>query len=220
MDFMTTQSNHITSILLCDDEDQFRLGLKISLNLWPKYKVIAEATNGLDAQKLITEKNPDVCIIDLSMPMMNGVSLIGELNKQNVSSRKIILSQNLNTEWLDKLIENQIDGFVLKSDGREALIKAIDTVCDGGKYFSPSVASVLYSMLLDKSRVTQCVGINLLTSKERDLAILISHGLSNRQIIEELSCSAVEFEQHRLNLMQKIAASNNDEISSWVKRCL
>lgn len=206
-----------STLFLVDDNSQFRIGLKIFLQTFDHLSICGEASDGEEAVSLICHEKPDITIVDLSMPKVDGVELIKRLSKANVSTRIIVLSQHITVDWLTKLIENEIDGYILKSDGREFLKNAIDAVQTGEKYFSPTVAKTFYQMLTAQRTLPIArPKDHALSPKEREVAILTSKGLTVKEIALSLNCSENTVKTHKSNLMRKIDARNAAEVSFWV----
>lgn len=207
----------MTSLFICDDQPFYINALKIYLKRQKNIKVIGEATDGVEAFSLIQATNPNICLIDLSMPKMDGVSLIEKLNSENPNIKKIVLSQNSGKQWLDRLISNEIDAFILKTDEKEHIINAVEAVTMGEKYFSPAVASIFYKLLLQTSNIETLVeNTAILSKREQEVAIHTSKGLTVKVIATRLGCSENTIKTHRTNLMRKIEARNAAEVTAWV----
>lgn len=203
----------MTSIFICDDQPIYLAALKSFFNLQEGIHIVGEASNGVDALGMIINLRPDVCIIDLSMPKMDGVTLIQNLNKNKVQSKKVVLSQNSGKEWLDRLISNEIDGFILKTDDKNQLLNAVTAVSDGETYFSPAVATIFYR-LLSKNETSSIT--SPLSSREHDVAILTSRGHTVKEVAKFLGCSENTIKTHKANIMRKTNSRNSAEITAWV----
>lgn len=181
------------------------------------YELVGEASNGEEALGKILSLKPDVALVDLSMPTMNGLSLVNALVDKKLPTKIIILSQHKTKDWLEKLTSNQIDGYLLKSDGRDFLISAINTVLNGDKYFSPSVAMGFYELLANKeSSPSNISQRNILTPKEYEVAQYISRGFTVKEIAHAMNCSENTIKTHKTNLMRKANLKNSAEVSRWV----
>lgn len=181
------------------------------------YELVGEASNGEEALGKILSLKPNVALVDLSMPTMNGLSLVNALVDKKLPTKIIILSQHKTKDWLEKLTSNQIDGYLLKSDGRDFLISAINTVLNGDKYFSPSVAMGFYELLANKeSSPSNISQRNILTPKEYEVAQYISRGFTVKEIAHAMNCSENTIKTHKTNLMRKANLKNSAEVSRWV----
>lgn len=195
----------------------FREGLKMIFSISDDYELVGEASNGEEALGKILSLKPDVALVDLSMPTMNGLSLVNALVDKKLPTKIIILSQHKTKDWLEKLTSNQIDGYLLKSDGRDFLISAINTVLNGDKYFSPSVAMGFYELLANKeSSPSNISQRNILTPKEYEVAQYISRGFTVKEIAHAMNCSENTIKTHKTNLMRKANLKNSAEVSRWV----
>jgi DNA-binding NarL/FixJ family response regulator len=204
------------SVFICDDQPIYLAALKSFFKIQGNIKVVGEAGNGQDAFKVISDTKPDVCIIDLSMPKMDGVNLIQNLHKHQISSKKIVLSQNSGKEWLDRLISNEIDGFILKTDNKEHLLNAVITVPEGDKYFSPTVATIFYRLLSKNSEAPAADGPSPLSPREQEVAILTSKGCTVKEIAQLLNCSENTIKTHKASLMRKTNSRNSAEVTAWI----
>lgn len=210
------------SLLLCDDNPDFLSTLKTLVNLQGNIHVLGEAKNGSEGYEKIQLLRPEVVVLDLGMPVMDGPSLIKKIRATNLKIKIVVLSQNENPDWLDQLIQNEIDGFVLKSDSKDNILNAILTVATGEKYFSPTVASLLYKKLTQQGNIvrTKDPAADLLTPKEREVAKNTSKGFSVKEIAEAMELSENTIKTHKSNLMKKINAKNSAEVTLWVLKNL
>lgn len=208
---------HSVSLFLCDDQPIFRESIKTFISIQSNLEVCGQASNGQEALEAIIRLQPQICLIDLSMPYMDGASLIQELQKHELKTKIIVLSQHLSQDWLERLISNEIDGYILKSDGREFLLDAIWAVCSGDKYFSPSVASKFYQMLRAEKRQPLHSPLDYdLSPKEKEVAFYTSRGFTVKETAGAMNCSENTIKTHKSNLMRKIQAKNSAEITRWV----
>jgi DNA-binding NarL/FixJ family response regulator len=193
------------TLLLCDDNPDFLSTLKTLVTLQGNFQVLGTATNGYEGLSKIQELKPEVLILDLGMPVMDGPTLIKKIRTAGYNTKIIVLSQNDNPNWLDQLIQNEIDGFVLKSDSKDNIHSAIFTVTTGEKYFSPSVASLLYRKLTSHGSIQKTFdpAVNLLTPKEKEVAKNTSRGFSVKEITDTMGLSENTIKTHKSNLIKK-----------------
>ena len=155
------------------------------------------------------------------MPEMDGITLVQKLNEQNSEIKKIVLSQNSGKEWLNRLISNEIDAFILKTDEKDHLLNAVEAVADGEKYFSPAVASIFYRLLSQPANVLESpILITPLSQREEEVALYTSKGFTVKEIALKLGCSENTIKTHKANLMRKIEARNSAEVTAWVLKNL
>tara|TARA_R110000744_G_scaffold35810_2_gene82709 strand:- start:4195 stop:4866 length:672 start_codon:yes stop_codon:yes gene_type:complete len=205
-----------TRIVLADDHSLVRDGIRALLEEDANYEVIGEVSNGKEAVQMVLDKKPDLLIIDIRMPEMNGIEAVEELKKHSSTTKSIILSMHDSEEYILKSVNAGASGYLLKDTGKTEFLKAISTVEQGGKYFSGDISNVLVNNLLSQGQTKQesklppkngnnSFGI---TSKELQILELVLSGLTNKQISEKLQKSKRTIETHRFNLMRKMGVNN------------
>lgn len=163
--------------------------------------------------------------MDVNMPNTNGLDAIDQLNKDGVGVKSLVLSMHESEDYVLKALRVGAQGYVLKDTSKEYFLKAIHTVVAGGKYFSGAVSEYLVQKLLDSKSILSnsdesasqssedtAMASELLTRKEREILKLVVHGLSNKEIAEDLGKSVRTIEAHRFNLMKKMEAKNLAEL--------
>lgn len=210
-----------TTIILADDHSLVRDGIRALLEEDKNLEVIGEVSNGKDAIVMVMDKNPDILIIDIRMPEMNGIETVEELTKRSVATKCIILSMHDSEEYILKSVSAGACGYLLKDTGKIEFLKAIQTVHQGGKYFSGDISNVLVNNLLNGNRTrTESQKVKKggenpfdLTGKELKVLQLVLSGFTNKQISEKLQNSKRTIETHRFNLMRKMDVKNLIELS-------
>ncbi|MBC6996946.1 response regulator transcription factor [Cytophaga sp. FL35] len=218
--------SNTTSIVLVDDHSLVRDGIKALLESESDLEVIGEGDDGLEALQLVEEKNPEILIIDIRMPNMTGIEAVNELNKRKSSVKCIILSMHDSEEYILKSVSAGAKGYLLKDTGKVEFIKAIQTVREGGTYYSGDISNVLVNNLLNPTKkivekVSKLkVGNNPfeLTNKELQILELVLSGLTNKQISEKLQNSKRTVETHRFNLMRKMDVKNLIDLSKKAQK--
>lgn len=208
-------------IILADDHSLVRDGIKALLESEADLEVIGEASDGRAAIQLVREKKPDLLIIDIRMPEMNGIAAVEELNAQHSAVKSIILSMHDSEEYILQSVKAGAKGYLLKDTGKTEFIKAIHTVQEGGKYYSGDISNVLVNNLLkpnkhppeNPKKNTPADNQFDLTNKELQVLQLVLSGLTNKQISEKLENSKRTVETHRFNLMRKMEVKNLMELS-------
>lgn len=208
------------SIVLADDHSLVRDGIRSLLEEEKDLVVVAEVSNGKEAIDIVEEKKPDLLIIDIRMPVMNGIDAVEVLNKKGSTTKTIILSMHDSEEYILKSVDAGANGYLLKDTGKVEFIKAIHTVQQGGKYFSGDISNVLINNLLHNKTASETVKTSKnnsnpfdLTSKELQVLELVLTGLTNKQISEKLENSKRTVETHRFNLMRKMEVKNLIDLS-------
>jgi len=206
---------------LADDHALVRDGIRSLLETETDLEVIGEASNGKEAIELVAKAQPDLLIIDIRMPVMNGIDAVAELTKSKSKVKSIILSMHDSEEYILKSISSGANGYLLKDTDKSEFIKAIHTVRDGGKYFSGDISNVLVNNLLgtkktivkEESPRKSTENVFDLTNKELKVLELVLSGLTNQQISEKLQNSKRTIETHRFNLMRKMDVKNLIDLS-------
>ena len=215
-----------TTIVLADDHSLVRDGIRALLEEEKDLLVVGEVSNGKEAIGMVRDKLPDLLIIDIRMPEMNGIDAVEVLKKEGVSTDCIILSMHDSEEYILKSVSAGASGYLLKDTGKAEFLKAIHTVRQGGKYFSGDISNVLVNNLLNPSKTTgkedspKEDGQNPfeLTGKELQILELVLTGLTNKQISEKLQKSQRTIETHRFNLMRKMEVKNLIDLSKKAQK--
>lgn len=208
-------------IVLADDHSLVRDGIKVLLESESDMDVIGEASNGKEAIEVVHKKNPDILIIDIRMPEMNGIEAVEKLKTQESSTKCIILSMHDSEEYILQSLNAGAKGYLLKDTGKQEFIKAIQTVYEGGKYYAGEISNVLINNILNPSKTSSENSPKAsstrnpfdLTTKELKVLELILSGLTNKQISEKLQNSKRTIETHRFNLMKKMEVKNLIDLS-------
>jgi len=206
-------------VLLADDHGIVRKGLRALLESQPGMKVAGEAADGREAVKLTAEIQPDVVIMDIAMPNLNGIEATAQIVKANPKTGVVILSMHSAEAYLVRALNAGARGYLLKDSAEEDLLRAIQAVADGRPFFSPAIAQTL---LEDFVRSLQQRGLtdsyDLLTDREKEVLQLLAEGKSNKDVATLLNLSPYTVETHRTNLMQKLNLHNTAEIVLYAVR--
>lgn len=186
-------------VLLADDHALVRQGLR-SLLERSSFQVVSEASDGREAIRQCAQLLPDVVVMDISMPTLNGVDAARELRKSSPRTRIVLLTQHSEDIYVSEAIEAGVHGYVLKSQASGDLVLAIQEVVAGRVYLSPGVASAVVSAYHSRGGKAA----NTLTSRERQVLQLIAEGKSTKDIASLLFISVKTAESHRTRLMQKL----------------
>lgn len=206
-------------MLLADDHAIVRRGLKSLLETESGLTVVAEAADGLDAIRLAEEHEPDLAILDVGMPRLNGIEVAARLQKLKRPPHVIILSMHADESYIIRALSAGARAYLLKDATDEDLIPAVRTVAGGKPFFSPAVAGVLVD---DYVRQLQTRGLtdsyHLLTDREKEVLQLLAEGRSNKEVASILNLGLSTVETHRGNLMQKLNLHNTAEIVLYAVR--
>ena len=206
-------------VLLADDHAIVRRGLRSLLETEPGLQVVAEAADGIEALRLADEHDPDVVILDVGMPRLNGIDVAARLQKLKRPPRVIILSMHADESYIIRALAAGARAYLLKDATDEDLLPAVRTVASGKPYFSPAVAGVLVE---DYVRQLQTRGLSdsyhLLTDREKEVLQLLAEGRTNKEVASILNLGLSTVETHRGNLMQKLNLHNTAEIVLYAVR--
>lgn len=205
-------------ILIADDHAMVRDGVKNLLTQGKDCQVIGEAVNGIEAIEKYRALKPDLAILDISMPEMNGMEAANEIIKNDPEARVIILSMYDDEDYISRCIEYGVKGFVVKSESGSELTYAIQSVLAGRNYFSHRVQEVIVKKYTAGAKRKPKEPEVKLTSREIEITKLISEGLTSHQIADKLFISPRTVETHRANLMKKIGAKNSIELVKTVEK--
>lgn len=205
-------------ILIADDHAMIRDGVKNLLSQSKDCQVVGEAVNGNEAIEKYNALKPDLAILDISMPDMNGMEAANEIIKNNPNARIIMLSMYDDEDYISQCIEYGVKGFVVKSESGSELTYAIQSVLAGKNYFSQRVQEVIVKKYTSGVKRKPKEPEVKLTSREVEITKLISEGLTSHQIADKLFISPRTVETHRANLMKKVGAKNSIELVKTVEK--
>ena len=208
-------SNKI-KIIIVDDHPIFRAGVKALLQIENDFTVIGEVEDGLNAYNFIVNARPDLVLMDLSMPHVNGTDVIARVKQSLPDIYILALTVHKEEEYVRASFVGGADGYILKDDTYEELVLAIRSVSKGMTYISPSVSGHLVAKYIHSGRRTAVEpSWDFLTSREREVMRLVVNGLKNREIAESLSLSIKTIEKHRSNLMRKLNLKNTPALIAY-----
>ena len=203
-------------ILLVDDHQILREGLRALLDSETDMRVVAEAGSGKDAIKLTAEHTPDIVVMDLGLPDMSGLDAIREIRKLNNGVRTVVLSMHTQREFVLQAIDAGCDGYVPKSTAHTSLLQAIRTVQAGERFLHPKVATVLMESLANTT--TEASQFNQLSDRERDVLKLTAQGYISREIADQLLLSPKTVETYRQRAMEKLGLEHRSDLIRFALR--
>lgn len=205
-------------VVLADDHVFVRDGIKSLLENEANIEVVGEATDGLEALKIVETEQPNLLILDIRMPNLTGIEVVEKLRSQNNLVKIVMLSMHESEEYVLKSIRAGADGYLLKGSSKEEFLKAVHTVANGGKYFSGDISSILIGQLsnpVTSLEAKQFFDEDLMiTKREKEILKLLLSGKGNKEIAEALDISKRTAEVHRFNLMKKLKVKNLMELSN------
>jgi two-component system, NarL family, response regulator NreC len=206
-------------IVIGDDHTLFRHGLRKILEERPDWEIVGEAGNGREAVQHAVAMQPDVIVLDIGMPLLNGIDATRQIVKRLPQTRVLILSMHSEEAYVVQALQAGAHGYMLKDSAARELIRAIAVLADGKAFFSPGVAKV---MLDDYVKRLSERGIadryDLLSEREREIFQLVAEGRSSKDIAALLSLSPTTVETHRAHIMQKLDLHNTAELVLYAVR--
>lgn len=207
----------IKKVLLVDDHQLIRMGIHALLSTEEDINVIGEVHSALDVLSAIDDGEPDVVLMDISLEDGDGITLTKEICKKYKNVNVIILSMHVKEDYIQRSLQAGASGYILKDSPKEELLRAINEVFNGGKYFASEVSQLMVSSYVTKagdltSKKTKKSG---LTNREVEIIRLLSDGLSNQKIALQLGISHRTVDTHRTNIMQKVKVKNVAELVKY-----
>jgi DNA-binding NarL/FixJ family response regulator len=194
--------------MLADDHPLILEGFKSMLAGREDLEIVEEAVDGRQLLELAKRNTPDIILADINMPGLTGLQAIEELRRQGISVKFIVLSMHEEPEYIHRALSYGASGYLLKNVDRNELYRAIQTVFEGGTYFSPGVVTVLAKSFAEPPKPEAAD----LTAREREVLELVSQGQSTKQIAYELGISIRTVESHRINMLKKMDVNNTAEL--------
>ena len=206
-------------VLLADDHGVVRKGLRFLLERQAGIEIVGEASDGREAVRVAEATDPDVVIMDIAMPMLNGIEATAQMIKRNPDIGVIILSMHSDEDYLLSALNAGAKGYLLKDSAEVDLVRAIQAVNKGAPFFSPEIAK---TMLEDYMRFLQQRNLqdsyDVLTDREKEVLQLLAEGKSNKEVAAILDVSVNTVDTHRTHLMQKLNLHNTAEIVLYAVR--
>ena len=200
------------TILLADDHHIVRQGLRALLQAEPDFSIVGEASNGLEALRLVEKLNPNVLVVDLSMPDLNGLEVTRQISHRRLKTRVIVLSMHSNEHYIMNALKNGAVGYVFKNSPAERLVRAIRDVAAGLHYLPPPFSETAIDTFIENTKRAVGDSYESLTTREREVLQLAADGHTAAQIGARLYISPRTAEIHRANLMRKLSLRNQADL--------
>ena len=208
-----------TSILLVDDHLMLREGLRVLLEQQTNFEIVAEAADGRSAIKLAIEHEPDIVVMDVGMPDMNGIEATKELMDRAPKVKVIGLSVHGDKRYVVEMLRAGAVGYLLKNCATDELVRAIEAVMQGQSFLSPGITGVLLEQAIGRGQVSTHASVSsMLTPREREVLQFLSEGLTSRQIANELNLAVRTVETHRRDIMRKLDIHSVAQLTKYAIR--
>lgn len=206
------------SILLADDHPIVRQGMRRLLDAEPDLTVVGEAADGLETVQLVEKLKPDVLIVDMIMPGLNGLEVLRQVKKRSPSTYSIVLSMQSVDAYVVEALKSGASGYVLKDSGPSELVSAVRQVLQGQRFLSPKLSERLITAYIQNSDQAVTDPYETLTDREREVLQLASEGLTTQEIAKRLSISPRTAELHRGRMMNKLGFRNQTDLIRYALR--
>lgn len=208
-----------TRVLIADDHPLIRSGLRALLAREPAFDVVGEAADGYQALELVERLAPDVAMLDVSMPRLNGIDVARQISEKWPSTRIIIVSIHSDEGYVLRALKAGAKGYLLKASPEDEILNAVRAVAAGQAYFSPEISRLLVEEYVREARFRGVEdSYDLLSIREKEILQLLVSGTSNRQIAEKIHVSPATVETHRTNIFQKLGIHSLAELILYAVR--
>lgn len=204
------------NVMIADDHSMIREGLKQLLELEGDFKVIAEACDGVDCMEKLENISPDVLLLDINMPNMNGLEVLQQIKDKKIDVKVLVLTVHNEVEYLLKAVDIGVNGYLLKDSESSELKKAILAVVDGEDYIQPSLIPVLNAKMIDRDTDSEKIG--KLTKRELEVLKLLAVGMYNKEVAEKLEISERTVKNHVSNIFKKICVTDRTQAAVFAIR--
>lgn len=204
------------NILIADDHQMVREGLKQLLEMDGEIKVVGEASDGYECLNCINKANPDIILLDINMPNLDGLQVLSIMKQQHMKNKVIILTIHNEIDYLIKALDLGCNGYVLKDSNSSILKKAIENVYNGSTYIEPQLTPLLNASLAERDVLKD--KLNYLTKREIQVLKLISNGMFNKEIASMLGISERTVKNHVSNIFKKISVSDRTQAAVFAIR--
>ena len=203
-------------IVIAEDHTILREGLRMLLSSNPDFEVVGEAQDGLEAIRQVESLKPDLILMDLSMPRMNGVGAIQEIKKLNPTTKILVLTVHKTEEHILTALKTGAEGYILKDATHGELMLAMNNIFSGKSYLSPGISEKVIEVYLEgRKSVKSSTSWDTLTQREREILKMIAEGYRNKDIADYLCISAKTVEKHRANLMKKLDLHSASSLTAF-----
>ncbi len=204
-------------VMIVDDHPLLREGLKAIVNQTDQFSVTAEAGSGTEALNRALDLRPDIVLMDISMPDMNGIQIMRELREKLPGTRFIIISMHSEADYIVEAFRAGADGYMIKESATEQLVQGLETVAGGGRFLDAALSGEVLDRLMNSNGEYGDV-ISTLTTREKQVMRHVIQGLNTKEIAKELYISPKTVENHRTHMMKKLGFSSPVELLRFAAR--
>jgi len=207
-------------IVVADDHDLMRRGVRTLLEAHEGWQVCGEARTGREAVEKVEELKPDIIVLDISMPDLNGVEAARRIRKISAGTEILILSMHYSDQLINEIVEAGVRGFIVKSDSDRDLIAAVETLSKHKPFFTSCATEVMLTTFNvgGRAKPTPEMAAKRLTSREREIVQLLAEGKSSKEVASSLGISTKTAETHRANIMRKLDLHSVSELVRYAVR--
>lgn len=209
--------DNIYTILIVDDHNIVISGLKLLIQAHKMFKVIAEANNASDAIEYTQKLKPDIIILDISLPNISGLDIIARLKEISQKSKILVLTMHQNQQYVQKALDDGASGYILKEAADEDLIYALKTIIKDNIYIQPSLVSQIYAKKSKIQKTREEILWETLSDREKEVAILVAKGFTNKEIGEKLFLSEKTIATYRMRAFSKLGMDKSNLINFVIK---
>jgi DNA-binding NarL/FixJ family response regulator len=209
----------VIRMLLADDHTVMRKGLRLLLDSQPGFQVVAEAATGREAVSLAEQHAPDVIVMDIAMPLLNGIEAARQITAKLPQAAIVFLSMHSDESYVLRALKAGARAYLLKDSAESDLIEAVKAVTEGKAYFSPAISKMLVEDYMRQMREQKVEdSYELLTTREREIVQLLAEGKNNKEVANILNLSLYTVETHRSNIFQKLNLHSGAELILYAIR--
>ena len=207
-----------TTIVLADDHQVVRQGLRSLLEVEPRFRVVGEAGNGLDVPRIVERLRPDVLVLDMMMPGLNGLEITRQVKKRSPKTQVVILSMQKDESYVLEALKNGASAYVVKDSSAQELVKAVREAAADRHYLSPPLSDSAIESYVQRAKASAIDPYESLSGREREVMQLAAEGNTNAEIGKRLFISRRTVEIHRANMMHKLGLRNQTELIRYAFR--
>ncbi len=211
-------SRRTTTLVIADDHPIVRAGLRALLAAEPDFHVAGEAANGLEAVQLVERLRPDVLVVDVLMPKLNGLEVVRQVRHRAPHVRVVVLSMHDSEAYVLEALRHGAAGYVLKDSSTDHLVQAVREVAAGRRFLSPPLTERAIEAYLSRAQTTVRDAYEMLTTREREVLQLVAEGATTAEIAGRLSLSPRTVEMHRGNVMRKLNLHTPTDVIRYALR--